>query len=498
VRQLEEKVLEMRNISKSFPGVRAVDEVTLELKKGEVLALVGENGAGKSTLMKILSGAYTADKGEIYINGEKKKITSPKDALDVGISVMYQEFNNFEPISIAENIFAGRLFTKGLTKAIDYRKLAEESRKILEEIGLKRNPFEKIRNLSVAEKQIVEIAKALSRDTKILVMDEPTAALNDKEVESLFRLIREIKEKGTSIIYISHRLDEIFQICDRVQVMRDGKSVYISDIKDTSKSKIISQMVGREMTDMYPKRESDKGGYVLEVEKLCTSEVSDISFKVRSGEVLCLFGLMGAGQANIVETLFGIRHMHSGKVKIDGKEVAIKNPRGAKKQGIAYVPSDRKIEGLMLRHSVLSNITLTILEKISNFLRIDIKKENKEVEKWVSRLNIKTPSYKTLVEKLSGGNQQKVVIAKWIAANPKVLILNEPTRGVDVGAKAEIYGIMEDLCENNVAIIMVSSDLNEVLSMSDRIVIIHEGRINGEVEGKEITQEKIMQKAVGE
>jgi len=498
VRQLEEKVLEMRNISKSFPGVRAVDDVTLELKKGEVLALVGENGAGKSTLMKILSGAYTADKGEIFISGEKKKITSPKDALDAGISVMYQEFNNFEPISIAENIFAGRLFTRGFTKAIDYRKLAEESRKILEEIGLKRDPFEKIRNLSVAEKQIVEIAKALSRDTKILVMDEPTAALNDKEVENLFRLIREIKEKGTSIIYISHRLDEIFQICDRVQVMRDGKSVYISDIKDTSKSQIISQMVGREMTDMYPKRESDKGEYVLEVEKLCTSEVSDISFKVRSGEVLCLFGLMGAGQANIVETLFGIRHMHSGKIKIEGKEVIIKNPRSAKKQGIAYVPSDRKIEGLMLRHSVLNNITLTILEKISNFLRIDLKRENKEVEKWVSRLNIKTPSYKTLVEKLSGGNQQKVVIAKWLAANPKVLILNEPTRGVDVGAKAEIYGIMEDLCENNVAIIMVSSDLNEVLSMSDRIVIIHEGRINGEVEGKEITQEIIMQKAVGE
>ncbi len=495
-----EQALLMKGIYKSFPGVKALQNVDLELEKGDILALLGENGAGKSTLIKILSGAYHADQGEIFFEGKKVSISDPRDSIRMGVNVIYQELNSADHLTIAENIFMGNLPYKAGGKLVDYQKLKENTAVLLARVGLNRyDPFTPVSSLSIAEKQMVEIAKALSKKMKILVMDEPTAALNAEEIIILFSLIKQLAEEGTAIIYISHRLDEVFEISNKVQVMRDGKSIQSLRTVETCKRELIALMVGREITEMYPSRDGRCiGETVLEVNKLSSEYVQDISFHVRSGEIVGLFGLMGAGRTETVEMIFGARKRKSGTIKICGQVADIRSPKDAKKYGIGYVPSDRKGSGLFLLHSVGVNISANVIQKICSRIRLlNFKKESRLVSQWIERLGIKTPGKETPVDSLSGGNQQKVVVAKWLAAEPKVLILNEPTRGVDVGAKSELYNLINDLSRQGIAFIMVSSELPEVIAMSDRIVVLHEGRLKGELQRCEFTQEKLLETAIG-
>jgi len=488
----------MKRITKRFPGVLALDNVDLELYKGEVLALLGENGAGKSTLMKILSGAYTADEGEIVLDGEMIGGYTPKQALDKGISIMYQELNYVKDMSIAENIFLNKLPMKFGSKVVDYKKLRQDASELMKEVGLDYDPFTEVGVLSVAEKQLVEIAKAISYNMKVLVMDEPTSALNEKEIRILFDIIKKLSQTGKSIIYISHRLDEVFKISNRVMVMRDGKGVGVRSTAETNKDELVTLMVGREIKDMYPIQSSETGDYILEVEELNTEKVKDISFKVKRGEIVGLFGLMGAGRNNIVEAIFGATEKKKGVIKIDGRPMKINNPDDAIKAGIGYVPSERKTAGLVLIHSVKFNASLAFIDKLKKRLFLNLKKEKNLVEEWVGKLNVKTPDIDTPAESLSGGNQQKVVLAKWMLTNPKVLILNEPTRGIDVGAKVEIYKLMEEFCRQGLGIVMISSELPEVMAIADRTVTICEGRITGELSKREYTQEKLLLGAIGE
>lgn len=491
------KILEMKGISKTFPGVKALQGVDLELEKGDILALLGENGAGKSTLIKILSGAYSADEGEIWFEDNKMAFNNPNDSISAGISVMYQELNNVDELTIAENIFLGNLPKRKKSKTVDYKKLRADTQELLDRIGLNHDPFTEESKLSIAEKQMVEIAKALSKDIKILVMDEPTAALNKKEIETLFKIIKLLAEQGKSIIYISHRLDEIFEISNKVQVMRDGKKVALVNTAETDRQQLITHMVGRTLVDLYPKKTANMGKTVLEVKGLCSDKVKDISFSVAEGEVVGLFGLMGSGRANIVETIFGVHEMLAGEILVDGKNVKIKSPAHAKNYGIAYIPSDRKKDGLILSHTVKSNISIAIIDRLKKLIKLQFKKETRLVREWVDKLSVKTPGIDVDIDNLSGGNQQKVVLAKWLATEPRVLILNEPTRGVDVGAKAEIYKLIEQLQHSGIATVMISSELPEIIAMSDRIVVIHEGEMAGEVAKDEFSQENLLTKAIG-
>lgn len=491
---MAEKTLAMKGICKSFPGVKALDNVDLELEKGDVLALLGENGAGKSTLIKVLAGEYIADSGEIFLDGKKIELTGPKDAIDLGVNVIYQELNNSDVLSIAENIFMGNLKKKhGL---IDYKTIGEDTKKLLDRVGLsKYDPFTTVENLSVAEKQMVEIAKALSKNTKILVLDEPTAAITDEETEILFNLVRELSAQGTSIIYISHRLEEVFEISNKVMVMRDGCLVKNLYTKDTNKSELIALMVGRTVENVYPPREyKGDGSLVLEVKNLsCNNYVKDVSFNVKKGEVLGLFGLMGAGRTEIVEAIFGDIPIETGEIYFEGKKTDIKTTIDAKKLGIGYLPSDRKDAGLFLIHSVAQNISANVIPQMLGKAGLfDYAKEETVANHWIESLRIKTPSRDTIVESLSGGNQQKVVIAKWLEANPKLLLLNEPTRGIDVGAKLEIYNLMNELTDQGISFVMISSELPEIMAMSDRIYVIHEGKLKGEVQREDFSQERLL------
>lgn len=492
----KEKALFMKGICKYFPGVKALQNVDLEIEKGEILALVGENGAGKSTLIKILSGAYSADGGEIYLYGKQVKFTNPKESIAAGVSVMYQELNNVDQLTIAENIFLGKLPQKR-AKIVDYTSLRKNTQELLDQVGLKCDPFTEVARLSIAEKQMVEIAKALSNEMKILVMDEPTAALNKEEINILFKLIKKLSSEGKSIIYISHRLDEVFEISDKVEIMRDGRKVAMLNTAATNKKELVALMVGKEITDLYPKKAPQIGEVVFEVEGLCTQKVADIGFCVKKGEIVGLFGLMGSGRQNIAEAIFGAITKVSGKIKMNGKEVRINSPADAKKYGISYIPSDRKKDGLFLAHPVAHNITITIIDKLKKFRMLQLSQERTIVNEWVKKLAVKTPAVDTIIETLSGGNQQKAVIAKWLATHPQVLILNEPTRGIDVGAKAEIYLQMEKLSRDGLATIMISSELPEIMAMSDRIYVLHEGRITGEVVAGDFTQEALLSKAIG-
>lgn len=493
-------LLEMQGITKRFPGVLAVDHVDLELERGKVLALVGENGAGKSTLMKILSGAYAADEGRICIDGEPVVMNAPMDAIRQGITVIYQELNTCETLSIAENIYVGNLPTKGRgpLKRTDKKEAVRRSREILAQLNLDYDPNTPVSKLSIAEKQIVEIAKALSRNTKVLVMDEPTAALNDKEVQMLFAITRRIQEMGTGVIFISHRLDEIFEICDHVMIMRDGRRVYYGATDEIDKPGIIRHMVGKDVSEERLKTDLGHEDVVLEVEHLSTGYVQDVSFFTRKGEIVGLFGLMGAGRTEIVKAIFGAVPRAAGTIRINGEAVQIHSPKDAKNAGIAYIPNDRKLEGLMLNQSIQQNICNTVLKEVTAAAGISRKKEEALAGHWISQLNVKTTDAYKDVNSLSGGNQQKVVMSKWLATEPKLMILNEPTRGVDVGAKREIYNIILDLCHKGMSVIMISSDLPEMLSMADRIVVIHEGKKVAEMVGDEITQSNLMMKAIGE
>ncbi|MBC5647596.1 sugar ABC transporter ATP-binding protein [Christensenella tenuis] len=488
--------LQMKGITKQFPGVLALDGVDLEVKAGEVLAVIGENGAGKSTMMKILSGALLNDHGEIYLDGELvPPEKNARERLDLGIAIIYQELNYLDEMTIAENLFMGELPVKGAFKTVDFKKLRKQAQELLNKFDLPYDPFTKVGTLTVAEKQMIEILRAVSKDVKVLVMDEPTSALSETEIEQLYAFIKDLASKGVSILYISHKLDEVFAVTDKIQVMRDGKRVGYLNTKDTTEEELVELMVGRELSDMYPKEEAQIGETVLEVKHLDCEIAHDVSFKVRKGEILGLFGLLGSGRTEAVEGILGKKEMTAGEIYIEGKQVTIKNMIEAKKYGLAYVPASRKDEGLILIQTVRANTSVTVLDQLGAI--IDKKKETELIDDWIKKLRIKTPSPDVPVDSLSGGNQQKVVLAKWLAASPKVLIVNEPTRGIDVGAKVEIYKLLEELCQEGIAVIMISSELPETVGIADRILIFKEGEIKGEFDRKDFTQKQILQIAVG-
>jgi ABC-type sugar transport system ATPase subunit len=493
----QQHILLMKNINKRFPGVFAVNDVTLELLPNEVLALVGENGAGKSTLIKVLSGALEPDAGEVWIAGEKIEDFQPHACMEKGVRVIYQEFNNFGTLNVAENIFAGEIPVKGPLRLVSQKELMAKSREALKRVSLDLDPATSLRDLSVAQMQLVEIAKALSGNFKVIVMDEPTSALNDAEVEKLFSIIREIKKTGASIIYISHRLDEIFQIADRVHVMRDGKSVFVSPITSTNKNEIVSNMVGKSFDNIEVHHRHAPGEAVLTVKNLSAETYHDVNFEVHKGELLTLYGLMSAGQSEVLETLFGIKEPKSGEIVTKNKTFTKLTPNKAKKNGIAYVPSDRKLEALNLIHSISDNIVITCLDKILSFRLLSPRKEKNLVNSWISSLGVRTESIKKKVGTLSGGNQQKVVMAKWLVTDPHVLLLNEPTRGVDVGARAEIYTIIDHMLDKGLGVVMVSSDLDEVLRISDKVVVFYEGSVQVIFNKEEISARALLESALG-
>lgn len=491
-------ILKMQQITKRFPGVLALDQVNISLDRGEVLALVGENGAGKSTLLKILSGAYVKDEGVIEFDGRVIDGYSPNEAIDMGISIIYQELDNYGTLTVTENILVNALPRKGgKFSPIDWKaanaKADELIRRITDEIDV----TARINTLTAAQQQLLEIAKAMSRNMKVLVMDEPTSALNRVETEQLLKIVKNLAAEGIGIIYISHRMDEIFQISDRIQVMRDGKSVSSFLTSEVDEERIVREMVGRTLDSMYPHTKQTPGECILKVEHLTCGKAEDVSFRLHRGEILSLFGLMGAGRTSMVRGLFGDRYIRSGSIEILGKTTRNRSPKEAIQNHIAYVPNERKLEGLMLTDTVRFNISISVVDILKKFLKVDKKAEEQITEHWIEKLGIRTPSGETKVVSLSGGNQQKVVIARWLETKPEILILNDPTRGIDVGAKAEIYRLMEELCRQGMGIIMISSELQETLSMADRILVMSEGRVTGEVPREEATQENLMKLAVG-
>ena len=507
-----EIVLQMENISKEFPGVKALDRVNFEARSGELLALMGENGAGKSTLMKVLSGVwpYPSYTGELRIRGEVKRFANTREAEHAGIGIIYQELNLIPELDVAENIFLDRQFTTSLGR-IDWNKLYSETAKLLDSLGIREfKPTDKVKSLTVGKQQMVEIAKALSMNASILVLDEPTSALSDKEVQDLFRIIRKLKADGVCMCYISHKMEEIEQIADRVVVLRDGQTIGdVTPIGDITIYQIISRMVGRDLQDLFPARETyAKGDKILEVRNLAIDHptipgekrVKPASFEVFRGEILGIAGLMGAGRTELVEGIFGVvPDKTQGEILVNGTPVRIRSPRDAIENGIALLTEDRKALGLFLDQSVAFNTTITSLKSISEkFLgMIDRSREIRLVGEYVRKLNVKTPTIETVIKTLSGGNQQKVVIGKWLNTEPKIFILDEPTRGIDIGAKVEIYKLLHALAEQGVAVIMISSELPEILGMSDRILVMCEGRIAGELNRAAATKEKVMEYATG-
>ena len=489
-------ILTMKEIDKSFPGVHALDHVNLEIRKGEVLALMGENGAGKSTLMKVLTGIYSKDSGTITFEGKEVEFSNPREAQDAGIVIVHQELNMLSHLTVAQNIFIGREMMSG--KLINDAKMNKEAKKLFEQLNIEIDPTEKMGNLTVGKQQMCEIAKAISHKAKVIIFDEPSAALTEAEIEELFKIIRDLRDKQLGIVYISHRMDEIKQITDRVTVMRDGGYVGTLITKDSTKDDIINMMVGRVIYED-PKTQSNvakDAPVVLKVEHLNAGKmVRDVSFELHKGEILGFSGLMGAGRTETARALFGADPKDSGDVYINGEKVEIKNPMDAVKHGIGYLSEDRKRFGIVVQKSVAENTTMAALDDYTSGLFINKKKENEVSQKYVEQLKTKTPTVDQLVVNLSGGNQQKVVIAKWLARDCDILIFDEPTRGIDVGAKSEIYQLMNELVEQGKSIIMISSEMTEVLRMSDRVVVMCEGRKTGEIDIAEATQENIMHAA---
>ncbi|MBM7648243.1 ribose transport system ATP-binding protein [Bacillus ectoiniformans] len=489
--------IEMTNIHKAFGKNQVLTGVDFDLLPGEVHALMGENGAGKSTLMNILTGLHKRDQGTIKINGEESTFASPKEAEKSGVAFIHQELNIWPDMTVLDNLFIGKELRTalGLLKTKEMKALAQKQfNKLSVSIPLEQEAGQ----CSVGQQQMIEIAKALMTNAEVIIMDEPTAALTEREIEKLFEVINALRKEGVSIVYISHRMEEIFAICDRITVMRDGKTVETQPIPETSFDEVVRKMVGREITDRFPERKPVLGETALEVKGLTKSGVfSDIHFSVKAGEVVGVSGLMGAGRTEIMRAIFGLDAYDHGEIKLFGQSVQLKTPQQAVEHGIGFITEDRKGEGLILDFSIKDNIALPNLVSFAPKGWIDEKGEKDFVDLLIKRLTIKTESAETSAKNLSGGNQQKVVIAKWIGIGPKVLILDEPTRGVDVGAKREIYQLMNELTDRGVAIIMVSSELPEVLGMSDRILVVHEGRISGELTKEEATQEKIMTYATG-
>lgn len=495
---MSEYLLEMKGISKSFPGVKVLQEVDFTLKAGELHALMGENGAGKSTLMKILCGIHKRESGTVSVKGKPVEIHSTKEAEALGISIIHQELNLIPYLTVMENIFLGREFTFGRTKLINWKRMRKAAQRYLDQLGLSIDPDTMVEELSVGQQQMIEIAKALSMNSEILVLDEPTAALTDREIEKLFEVIASLKQKGVGMVYISHRMEEIFQVSERISVLRDGKYIGTVLTPETNLDELVRMMVGRDIKDRFPKIDIELGEERLRVEGLSKGEkLGDISFTVKAGEILGIAGLMGAGRTEVAKLLFGADQLSKGKIWIDGVETRIRKPIDAISAGIVLVTEDRKHEGLILSLSIRENLSLPNLAKLSSRGFMKEAREKDLSDESIKKLHIRTPHAEQEVGALSGGNQQKVVIGKWMAAEPKILIMDEPTRGVDIGAKKEIYDLMNQLAESGVAIIMISSEMPEVLGMSDRILVMHEGRVTAEFTRTEATQEKIMHAATG-
>jgi len=490
---MSEYILEMNNITKLYPGVVALDDVSIKVKRGTVHALVGENGAGKSTLIKVLAGAITPESGQIILDGEVFASFTPQQAISKGIGVVYQEFNLIPQLNVMENIFFKREIKKGIR--LDVKKMDRIAKEKLADLGLNINTKAKVCDLSVAYQQLVEITKIVSQDAKIIVMDEPSAPLTTQELEHLYRLIRNLKEKGVTIIYISHRLEEIFDICDIVSVMRDGKHVVTKNVADISRKELIEHMVGRDFADIYPKRNNNIGDVILKADHLYNEKIKDISFELRKGEVLGIAGLVGAGRTELARALFGADELITGEITYKGRKIKIKSPKQAIAMGIGLIPENRKEQGVLLHMSVEDNIAFSNYREYAKYSVLSREKIQKAVNDYIGQLNIKTPSKKQKVANLSGGNQQKVVVAKWLATHSDVIIFDEPTRGIDVGAKHEIYLLMNKLIESGKSIIMISSEMPELIGMSDRIMVMCEGRISGWLEKEEFDQTKILELA---
>ena len=494
--------LEMREICKSFPGVKALDHAQLRLRPGTVHALMGENGAGKSTLMKCMFGIYKMDEGELYFEGKKVEIHDPMEALNMGIAMVHQELQPIPARTVGENIFLGRYPMKkvlGVIPTVDHKKMYEDTAELLKKVRMDFDPKQMLGELSVSQMQSVEIAKAVSANCKVLILDEPTSSLTQNEVEALFRIIEDLKADGVSIVYISHKMDEILRISDEVTIMRDGQYVGTWDAKELTTDFIITKMVGRELTNLFPKRENVPGEVVFEVENFTSinpKSFRNASFKLRKGEILGVGGLVGAQRTELMEGIFGIRSHTSGVIKYKGKEIKINRPKDAIDQGIAMLTEDRRASGILGVLSIADNISVASLKQYLDYgFCINDKKVEALVQDNVAKMNIKTPSSKTQIQSLSGGNQQKVLIGRWLANNPDVLILDEPTRGIDVGAKYEIYCIIAELAKQGKSIIMISSEMAELIGMSDRVMVMCDGKVTGFIEGNEASQENIMELA---
>ena len=500
-------LLRMEHISKAFPGVQALDDVSLNVGTGEILGLIGENGAGKSTLMKIVSGVYPADQGQIFLGGQPVQVQNPHHAQQLGLAIIYQEFNLMPNLTVMENIFVGR--EPGRLAFVDRRRLEKQAQELLNRLGVRLAPTAIVRDLAVAEQQMVEIAKALSMKVQVIIMDEPTSALSETEVQALFRIMRDLKQHGISVVFISHRLEEVRAICDRVMVLRDGKNVGALGIADASEDAMIRLMVGRSLTEYFhqegvaavsgqPALDADVAlevrGLTRRGSKVDASAIvlDNVSFQLRRGEILGLAGLVGAGRTEIVRAIFGADTRDAGEIQVDGKRADIRSPGDAIRHGIGFVPEDRKAQGLILNQALRLNLTLPSLAALTRFGFVKLAAETQRVQEYVTKLQIRTPTLDRVVRNLSGGNQQKVVISKWLMLKPKILIMDEPTRGVDVGAKTEIYSLMRQLVGAGVSIIMISSELPELLAMSDRVVCIAEGHVAGILERSEATPERVM------
>lgn len=499
---MSEYRLEMRGICKSFPGVKALDHAQLCLRPGTVHALMGENGAGKSTLMKCMFGIYKMDEGEIFFEGQKVEIGDPMEALKMGIAMVHQELQPIPARTVGENIFLGRYPMKkalGFIPMVDHKKMYDDTAALLKKVRMDFDPKQMLGELSVSQMQSVEIAKAVSANCKVLILDEPTSSLTQNEVEALFRIVEDLKAEGVSIVYISHKMDEILRISDEVTIMRDGQYVGTWESKDLTTDFIITKMVGRELTNLYPKRENVPGEVVFEVEDFTSINPKSFrhaSFQLRKGEILGVGGLVGAQRTELMEGLFGIRSHASGTIKYNGKELKIDRPKDAIDQGIAMLTEDRRASGILGVLSIADNISVASLNQYLDYgFCLNSKKIENLVQENVAKMNIKTPSSKTQIQSLSGGNQQKVLIGRWLANNPDVLILDEPTRGIDVGAKYEIYCIIAELAKQGKSIIMISSEMAEIIGMSDRVMVMCDGRITGFIDGKDATQENIMELA---
>jgi ABC-type sugar transport system ATPase subunit len=504
---MQDNILELRGVSKEFPGVKALDNINLDIKRGEIHAIIGENGAGKSTMMKIISGVYPKGSysGSLVYDGEIRQFSSIRDSEEAGISIIYQELALVKMINIAENVFLGNE-VKNKFGTINKNQTIQETTRCLKKVSLNLNPMTLVVNLGIGQQQLVAIAKALSKKTKLLILDEPTAPLTDRETENLFEILRKLRKDDVSCVFISHKLEEVFAIADRVTIIRDGKNISCDNIAELTDNIIVSRMVGRQMDDRYPKEKHTAGKRLMEVRNWTLKDpelterklIDNISFSLQEGEILGIAGLMGAGRTELSMSLFGWYPGYiSGELFIDGKKAVIKEPQDAINRGLVYLSEDRKRFGLNMKMDIEDNITLASLQKLSYLGVINNNKKIVETKRYIKKLYIKTPSSKQMVVNLSGGNQQKVVLGKWLMTKPKILILDEPTRGIDVGAKYEIYVIINKLVKEGVGVIMISSELPELLGMADRILVIHEGKLTGELNSTETTQEKIMMYATG-